>query len=124
MLSGVVNSDREATISVMVNPPAGGEYEVAGVIDTGFNGHLTLPADVINDLELSYHSATLATLADGRQVAMSRYEASIQWDGRRLDVMVLEADGGPLVGMSLLDGHRLTIEVVAGGSVTIEALGE
>lgn len=124
MITGVVSADGEATISVRVMSPAGREHEVTGVIDTGFNGHLTLPADVINHLDLSFHSATLAMLGDGRQVALSRYEASVQWDGRRLEVMVLEADGGPLIGMSLLNGHRLTIEVVTGGSVIIETLGE
>jgi hypothetical protein len=37
-------------------------------------------------------------------------------------VLVLAADGGPLVGLSLLYGHRVTLDVVDGGRVSIEAL--
>ena len=36
--------------------------------------------------------------------------------------MLLDADGGPLVGMSLLYGSRVTLDVVDGGPITIEPL--
>jgi hypothetical protein len=36
--------------------------------------------------------------------------------------MVLEADGGALIGMALLYRSRLTLEVLDGGPVTIELL--
>src|SRR5262249_60579706 len=34
------------------------------------------------------------------------------WHGRERDVIVLEADGDPLIGMSLLYGSRVTLDVV------------
>ena len=36
--------------------------------------------------------------------------------------IVLAADGTPLIGMSLLRGTRVTVEVEDGGLVTIEPL--
>jgi predicted aspartyl protease len=61
-------------------------------------------------------------LADGREVAMDVFEASVLWDNLERDVVVLEAEGVPLVGMALLSGYRVTLEVQGGGSVRIEAL--
>ena len=36
-------------------------------------------------------------------------------------MLVLQADGGPLVGMSLLYGNRVMLEVVDNGDVTIDS---
>jgi hypothetical protein len=50
------------------------------------------------------------------------YAATIIWAGEERTVEVESADIEPLVGMSLLAGNRLTIEVCANGNVTIESL--
>jgi hypothetical protein len=42
-------------------------------------------------------------------------------DGAR-KITVLQSDGGPLVGMELLQGFRMTMDVIVGGSVVIKAL--
>ncbi|ETW96509.1 MAG: hypothetical protein ETSY1_26340 [Candidatus Entotheonella factor] len=63
-----------------------------------------------------------ALLADGTESLFDIYEATIVWDGalRRLAVDAAETD--PLVGMSLLYGYELTIQVQEGGRVIIQAL--
>lgn len=43
------------------------------------------------------------------------------WHGRQKEVLVSKVEGEPLVG-SLLHGSRLTVDVVEGGSATIEEL--
>jgi predicted aspartyl protease len=50
------------------------------------------------------------------------YRATIIWDGQRRDVLVGAADGNPLIGMMLLDGFELRIQVKDSGSITIHAL--
>jgi clan AA aspartic protease len=122
MISGVVTSDREATIRVLVRGARGQEAEVEAVIDTGFTGFLTLPARLIANLVLSFAGTTRAALADGSEVAMDVFEASVLWDDLEHDVVVLAAEGVALVGMALLSGYRVTLEVESGGSVRIEAL--
>jgi hypothetical protein len=44
------------------------------------------------------------------------------WDGALRRTIVDEAGTDPLVGMKLLAGYELTIQVVPGGRVTIAAL--
>lgn len=42
MITGAVNADYEAVIRLRVYGPIGHEQEVDAILDTGFNGFLTL----------------------------------------------------------------------------------
>ena len=44
------------------------------------------------------------------------------WHEREREVIVLQADGGPLLGMSLLYGNRVTMDIVENGDVAIDEL--
>ncbi|WP_199332369.1 MULTISPECIES: hypothetical protein [Fischerella] len=50
------------------------------------------------------------------------YEAVIVWDGQLLRIPIDEADSDPLVGMLLMEGYELTIQVVAGSTVVFKQL--
>ncbi len=122
MIQGVITPDREAVIRLRVSGPGGNEEEIDAAIDTGFNDFLTLPPAFIAQLGLLFAAPTQATLADGSIVQMDYYQATILWDGQPRNVLALAANGGPLVGMSLLYGSRLTLDILDGGPVIIEAL--
>ena len=62
------------------------------------------------------------TLADGSEVVLPFFSATVLWDGSRRPVSVIAAGGPPLLGMEMLAGHRLTMEVVEGGVVRIDTL--
>ncbi len=61
-------------------------------------------------------------LADGSTVPLRKYEGTVLWQGQSREVIVLEASGDPLAGMSLLYGSLPTLQVVDGGDVTIRPL--
>ena len=44
------------------------------------------------------------------------------WHDRPVAVVILEADGEPLMGMNLLQGSRVTLDVQVDGDVTIDEL--
>ena len=50
------------------------------------------------------------------------YEVTVLWDGSPRRIAVDEASTAPLVGMTLLHGYELSVQVRNGGSVTIKAL--
>ena len=116
-----MNADYEPVITLAVRGPSGRWRDTEAVVDTGFNGFLTLPTQLVTDLELPFASIGRATLADGSEVAFSVFRATVHWDGRRIDVEASGADTTPLVGMRLLDGYNLNIDVTAGGRVLIQA---
>jgi clan AA aspartic protease len=122
MINGVVNSDREATIRIVIVGPSGKEEEVEAIIDTGFTGFLTLPPALVTALSLRWLCREPGILADGRVDSFDVYAGTIMWDGKSRTVEVDAADAEPLVGMSLLDRHSLLIDVMPGGKVAITAL--
>jgi predicted aspartyl protease len=54
MMTGAVNADLEALLLLTVHGGGGPSREVETVIDTGFNGFLTLPPALIAALGLSW----------------------------------------------------------------------
>lgn len=121
MITGAVEN-LEASIEIEVFDSAGRLQRVLAVIDTGYNGHLTLPAEVIAFFGLALAGQRRARLADDRLVLMDVFRGSISWHGTSKNILVSQAEGGALVGMRLLAGSRMTVDVVNGGQVTIEAL--
>lgn len=121
MIQGVVNSSYEPTVRFTVEGPLGQSREIEAVVDTGYNGHLVLSSALASVLELPFVTTSPAFLADGSEVTFDVYRVTVLWDGRRQDVDAHMSDTTPLVGMRLLDRHDLSIEVVEGGRVIIQA---
>lgn len=122
MIEGRVNARLEATVSLDVRRPGGGSRSIEAVVDTGYSEFLTLPPTEVGELGLPYKHQGVARLADGSEVAFDVYDAELDWDGRLIEVLVDEAETTPLVGMALLEGHRLHVDVEHGGQVLIEPL--
>lgn len=77
---------------------------------------------MVHSLGLPYAGTAQGTLADASIVSLDVFEAVVWWDDRERDILVLAAEGATLVGMALLSGYRVTLDVKSGGSVRIEAL--
>ncbi len=123
MIDGVVNTDREAVVTLAVHGPSGPAREIEAVIDTGYSGSLTVTPALVTELGLEYRSRSRAILADGSEVNFEVYDVTVLWDGHPIHIRGDVADTAPLVGMALLDGHRLCVDVEDGGRVVIEARG-
>jgi len=123
MITGSVNTDYEAIIRLRVQGPLGHEHEVDAIIDTGFNGFLTLPPLLISELGLTRLSRGRALLANGSEELFDIHGVTVVWDGEQRLVEVDAVNAAPLVGMALLDGFDLHIRVADGGHVVIQSSG-
>jgi len=122
MISGNITDSLEATVSLIVSTRGGRSQQVVSIIDTGFTGYLTLPTSAIESLGLPWLCREQGMLADGQLHIFDVYAATLVWDDQERIVEVEAADIEPLIGMSLLAGTKLTIEVQSGGNVMIERL--
>ena len=120
MIQGAVNAALEAVLPVTVQGTAGGAQDVEAVIDTGFSGFLTLASATATELGLEFDGVGWAVLADGTEASFDMYDATVLRDGQPRNVYVCAAETTPLVGMRLLEGHDLHVEVQDGGRVVIE----
>jgi clan AA aspartic protease len=122
MMYGVVNARREATLPLVVGNSTGQRESINTVIDTGFDGYLSLPSEKIIQLGLPWRTSNTATLGDGSEVLFDFYTATVIWDGQYHTIDIAASETEPLLGMALLYGYRLQIENVEGGRVRIEEL--
>ena len=122
-MQGFVNSRRQAIIAIHVHGRSQSRL-VQAVVDTGFNGHLSLPLKTIHELQLVATGARKGELADGTIAVLETFMASVTWEGQRRQITVAESESGCLLGMDLLKNSRLTIDVVDGGVVSVEPLTE
>ena len=121
MIEGVVNEWTEAVVTLAARGPSGRIAQVDVVVDTGFSDFLFLPPSLVSELELSNETSQDYVLADGSMTKVDIYDIWALWDGRWIDVVAGVTDSTPLVGMLMLEGHDLNIEVEVGGRVTIRA---
>jgi clan AA aspartic protease len=122
MITGIVNSNREAILRLMLRDANGQEHERNAVVDTGFDGWLTLPPDFITTLGLSWYRFGRAILADGSESTFNIYKGDILWDGQLRTISIYEMDAEPLVGMSLMYGYELVLPVLDGATFTLRPI--
>ena len=122
MIHGVVNSGLEIRVQLPILDGNGVEQMIDAVLDTGFNGAVTLPAALIASLRLPWLTRGQVRFGNGSVEWIEYYKGTIVWDGVHRRVRVQAIDGSPLIGMSLLAGYDLRARVVLGGDVQIEAI--
>lgn len=122
MIEGFVNANLEAVITIPLRGPTGQTREIDAVIDTGFNGYLTLPPTLVADLGLPVVGEAEAVLADGSESVFDVYGVTVIWDDQPRFVESGAVGFDPLVGMALLERSNLNVEVAADGRVVIEAM--
>jgi clan AA aspartic protease len=121
MIVGSV-TNLEASIQIEIIGNDGTRHLLRAVADTGYNGHITLSQSFINSLGLTFSGIVRGMLADGSMISMSTYLADVVWLNEIKKIVVTEADGGPLIGMALLEQNRITIDVINGGKVDVQPL--
>jgi clan AA aspartic protease len=121
MITGVVRG-REAIVQLSIRGSRGRKRNVDAVIDTGYTASLSLPPAVIASLGLHWQSTGRGILADGSECLFDVFVAEVAWDGKTFRVLVDEADTDPLIGMALLSGYELNIQVRPFGKVKIKRL--
>lgn len=123
MTRGELQYDRTATVSVIVYGQSGADdITLDAIIDTGFDGFLSLPMDTISSLKLDFFDREETLVFGGLTAEFDTHLAVVEFAGEERGIVVFAAENPPLVGMSLLYGMKLTMEVVDGGLVNIETL--
>ena len=122
MITGTINAAMEGVLRLTVRGVRGQRRRVSAVIDTGYNVALTLPADLMAELDLPWVDTISVVLGDGSISDCETYAGLVVWDRRLMRIQIDEADTTPLVGMELLHGFKLTMDVMKRGRVTITRL--
>ena len=119
MASGVVRG-LVPIVAVSIMAKDGALRRFQAVMDTGFTGTVALPAPDVERLGLSNPQPERVRFANGESGGCDVYQANVIWDGEEMSVDIYAIGVEPLVGMALLRGNRVTMDVAEGGAVVIE----
>ena len=123
MIRGTVGSNRRAMVAVELRAADGQFQSFDFILDTGFDGNLSLPAPILRGLEAAPGLERIIELADGSRTTAYEWSAIVRWEGATRPITIAESAGEPLLGMELLWQSRITLETRAYGPVLIEPLG-
>ena len=112
----------EATLRLTVREANGQRKRIKAVIDTGFDGFLTLSPGLITELRLVSDGQDCATLADGSETTFNVFLAVIIWDRHNRNINVDEMNATPLIGTALLEQFELHAQFRPRGKVTIKPM--
>jgi clan AA aspartic protease len=121
MINGTVVG-LQARIRVVIRSPRYSDVELDCVVDTGFEGALTLPPTVVRELGLPYVTDINANLANNSDILANVHLATILWMGVERNVAVLAMGRRPLIGTALLEDYHLGIDFCQGGSVIVDEM--
>lgn len=122
MIAGTVYGGTDAIVALVVLGSEGRAERLDFKVDTGFDGALTLHSSEVAALGLPRRGTQDVVLADGAVVRCTVCEGSVEWAGVPRPVRIQVADSVSLLGMALLAGHQVRIDVVDGGAVRISPL--
>ena len=122
MIRGTVFPNRQALIAVALLDTAGQFQSFEFILDTGFDGDLSLPRQTLQRLEILPEGRLPVELADGTRTTAHTWEATALWDGERRSVTLTESEEEALLGMSLLWGNHISLAAKAFGDLVIERL--
>ncbi len=121
MMQGQVNNKYQAVISLTMYTPNGSEITFADVlIDTGSDAEVVASASAIQLLGLYYLEPTDLRQVDDEVVTVASFIGEVSWNGSRKEVKVICTGESLLIGMGLLRGHQMNMDIRPGGLVQIE----
>lgn len=120
MISGVFR-DGHSRLTVTVHGKSRPQ-EIEFVVDTGFEGDLALPGQLVSALGLMPAGVRRRRLANGAVINCRYYRTEIELFAGTRPAEVLHLEGMALLGTALLDDHMLQVEVTEGGEVLVEPL--
>ena len=83
---------------------------------------MTLPRKMAGALGLDLQGTARAILADGSESFHPVGEAFVWWRGQVRLISVSVMESAPLLGMALLHGSELALQVVEGGEVIVREM--
>jgi predicted aspartyl protease len=100
----------------------GGARAIEFIVDSGFEGDFSLPPDLLSGLDAAYAGEYPIALADLTYRTRPLYQTLVIWQGEERVTEVIAMDGNPLIGLGILQGNSVYMEITHGGRVEVEPL--
>ena len=123
MVIGRIGADLRPIIPIVVQGADGQERKIPVLLSTGFGEALILPPAEVAALGLPQTGARTVHFPDGSHVEATIHPAKILLAGEARDVDILAGGWEPRMRLRLLQGYRISMWFVEGGTVSAERSG-
>ncbi len=120
MIRGRFTPELYPLVTIEIADGNGAFHSLDVILDTGFDGELALPSDVIGSLGIPHRAEIGLVLANSQRIQAYTYGGVVSWHAQRREVEIVETAGEALLGMALLLGSQISIDARVGGEVLIE----
>ncbi|EKJ98747.1 hypothetical protein RBSH_05940 [Rhodopirellula baltica SH28] len=120
MIEGRIDNNVEAFVDLEIQLDDT-THAIAFLVDTGFNGFLSIPFRLVHQLGLPLSDVQQGVTADGRSSFFDTVELTVIWHGNPLTVQAQVLDE-PLLGTRLLRGSKIEAAWIQGGMFQIELI--
>ena len=122
MTNGYVTVTRKPLVPITFFDNRGNPHEMRLILDTGFTGQVVLPERIVDRLGLTMDRFSHGRPVGDQFIRIPAGFATVIWRGNQRRIHVLQLGTEPLIGMEFLWNHRITIDAVADGAVSITPL--
>ena len=115
MIQGWLREDGQAVVQLELVGSDRSHHTVPAIIDTGFNGQVSLARRVVDELNppLTYEGTVEMELASGTVIDEDVYSGTIRFDGQEQTAEIIITDSeDTLIGTGLLTGKILLMNFV------------
>jgi predicted aspartyl protease len=99
-----------------------GTRSIEFILDTAFDGDITLPSALLHELGGTPDSRVRSRLASGVEEYAVAATVAVRWHDGLTPVEAIVYNNNPLLGTALLNGSHIDIEAVEGGQIVIEPM--
>jgi predicted aspartyl protease len=109
-------------LELMLPLSQGGHKSIEFIVDTGFEADIALSPVLLMGIDASYVGEFPFALADFTYRTRPVYSVLVEWQGEPRVAEIVAFEGNPLVGVGLLRGCLLEMEMEEGGEISISPI--
>ena len=113
-----------ARVPIVVAGPEGAAKSYDALLDTGFDGAVSISWRDAEDLGLRFFRDHVIVLADGTERGAAIFAGRVRFADEWREVPITVSGDDAVVGMQLIYGARLTLDVFLDGDVDLEFVGD
>ena len=104
--------------------PNGAAISYDALLDTGFNAVVSIGERDVEELDLRFLGEHTMVLADGTECDSAVFAGLVHFAGEWREVPIIVSGDDAMVGLQLIYGARLMLDVVLDGDVDLEFLSD
>lgn len=122
MVIGFVNSHLEVIVPLVIADADGQEHKIECQLATGFLGDLFMPPTQVDALKLPQTGTGQVGYPPGSPAEAPVHQAHVLWCGQKHTISVFAYGQHPVLGLGLLQGYRLNLQMTEGQQVIVGRL--